>query len=210
MNTIARLCILTVLSVICVTTGCAPAHESCTDSLDSFRADNESLFLPSAPSPFSEEFRLKFAGLSYFEADESYCVDATFEQIVDAKTVDYPAFNDKTIPFRLYGTFEFEIEGEPMSLVAHQRMDLPEAKRQWLLIMFRDLTNGDETYGGGRYIQVDVPTDSKTKIDFNRATNPYCAYEAQLTCPVPPLQNWLKVRISVGEKDYSQNKANGT
>ena len=210
MNTTARLYLLTASPLIWGIAGCGPVTESCVGSLDSFRAESESIFLTSDPSPFSEEFRKEFAGLSFFEPNESYCVDASFELNSQAKTVDYPAFNNKTIPFREYGTFRFEIAGEPQSLVAHQRMDLPEAKRQWLLIMFRDLTNGDETYGGGRYIQVGLPTDTNAKIDFNRAANPYCAYEAQLTCPVPPLENWLKVRIPVGEKDYSRAGSNDT
>ena len=136
--------------------------------------------------------------------------EATFELNGQEKTVDYPAFNNKTIPFRQYGTFRFEIAGEPQSLVAYQRMDLPEDERQWLLIMFRDLTNGDETYGGGRYIQVDLPTNPGTKIDFNRAASPYCAYEAEFICPVPPLENWLKVRIPAGEKDYLQHGSSDT
>jgi hypothetical protein len=205
-----RLYLMTALPIMWGIAGCGPVSESCIASLDSFRAESESIFLTSDPSPFSEEFRKEFAGLSFFEPNESYCIEATFELNDEAKTVDYPAFNDKTIPFRQYGTFRFEIAGEAQSLVAHQRMDLPENKRQWLLIMFRDLTNGEETYGGGRYIQVDLPSNASTRIDFNRATNPYCAYEAQLTCPVPPLENWLKVRIPAGEKDYSRHSASDT
>ena len=168
------------------------------------------MFRSTDPSPFSEEFRSQFTGLDFFEPDESYCIEATFYVDEQAKTVNYPAFNGKTIPFRQYGTFRLEIAGKSRDLVAHQRMDLPEEKRQWLLIMFRDLTNGEETYGGGRYIQVDLPAGDETRIDFNRAANPYCAYEAQLTCPVPPVENWLKVPIFAGEKDYKPHSASGT
>ena len=200
----------TVSAVIMGITGCSPTSENCLDSLASFRTEGEAIFGSSGPSPFSEEFRNQFTGLYFFEPDESYCIEATFELDEQTKTVDYPAFNGKTIPFRQYGTFRFEIAGESQTLVAHQRMDLPEEKRQWLLIMFRDLTNGDETYGGGRYIQVDLPAGIETRIDFNRAANPYCAYEAQLTCPVPPLENWLKIRILAGEKDYKPHSASGT
>jgi len=191
-------------------TGCGAVSGSCTDTLESFRAESESYFLTEDSSPFSEEFQKEFAGLSFFEANDAYCVNASFELDEESETVDYPAFDNKTIPFRQFGTFSFEIDGKPHSLVAHQRMDLPEENHQWLLIMFRDLTNGDESYGGGRYIQVDLPISPGTKIDFNRAMNPYCAYEAEFICPVPPLENWLDVRIPVGEKDYSQHGASST
>ncbi len=210
MNIAIRLFLLTASPVILGITGCGAASNSCTDTLESFRAENVSYFLTADGSPFSEEFRKEFSGLSFFETNETYCVDSSFELDEQSETVDYPAFDNKTIPFRQFGTFYFEIDGKPQSLVAHQRMDLPEEKRQWLLIMFRDLTNGDETYGGGRYIQVDLPVSPGMKIDFNRATNPYCAYEAEFTCPVPPLENWLKVRIPAGEKNYSRHGATDT
>jgi uncharacterized protein (DUF1684 family) len=209
-NIAIRLFLLTASPVILGITGCGAVSSSCTDTLEPFRTESESFFLTADASPFSEEFRKEFSGLSFFEANEIYCVDSSFELDEQSETVDYPAFNNKTIPFRQFGTFYFEIDGKPQSLVAHQRMDLPEEERQWLLIMFRDLTNGDETYGGGRYIQVDLPVSPGTKIDFNRATNPYCAYEAQFTCPVPPLENWLKVRLPAGEKDYARHGATGT
>ena len=210
MNIAIRLFLLTASPVILGITGCGAASNSCTDTLESFRAENVSYFLTADGSPFSEEFRKEFSGSSFFEADDSYCVNSSFELDEQSETVDYPAFNSKTIPFRQFGTFYFEIDGKPQSLVAHQRMDLPEENRQWLLIMFRDLTNGDESYGGGRYIQVDLPVSLRTRIDFNRAMNPYCAFEAEFTCPVPPLENWLKVRIPAGEKDYSPHGASGT
>jgi uncharacterized protein (DUF1684 family) len=81
-------------------------------------------------------------------------------------------------------------------------MDLPKTERQWVLIPFRDETNGDETYGGGRYLQVDLPISSATTLDFNRAFNPLCAYDSKFTCPIPPADNALKVSIPAGEKSY--------
>ncbi len=88
---------------------CLPIYkataESCTDSLDSYRTENETYFLRSEESPFSEEFKANFAGFSYFQGDEQYCVDATFELINNGKTIDYPTFDGKTIPFRKIGVF---------------------------------------------------------------------------------------------------------
>jgi uncharacterized protein (DUF1684 family) len=193
---------------------CLPLYkataESCTDSLDSYRTENETYFLRSEESPFSEEFKTNFAGFSYFQGDEQYCVDATFELINNGKTIDYPTFDGKTIPFRKIGVFRFSLEGATQALTANQRMDLPESQRQWALVMFRDRTNSFETYGGGRYLQIDLPIQAETTIDFNRSANPYCAYQATFVCPVPPVENWLKVRIPAGEKDYSGKQVDAT
>jgi len=81
-------------------------------------------------------------------------------------------------------------------------MDLPEDSRQWALIPFKDATNGRDTYGGGRYLHINLPIQSHTSIDFNRAFNPWCAYDPGYVCPLPPAKNWLRVSIDAGEKSF--------
>jgi len=179
---------------------------TCLDSLGAYRAKKAYEYLKSADSPFSAALRAKFAGFAYYDGDAAYCVDATFAPLIDSTTVDYPTFNNKTIPFRKAGVFRFKLMGRPQSLTAFQRVDLPEDQRQWLLIMFKDPTNGNGTYGGGRYLQIELPIRKNTVLDFNRADNPLCAYEAQFACPVPPAENWLQVAIPVGEKNYSDHR----
>ena len=72
-----------------------------------------------------------------------------------------------------------------------------------LFIPFRDATSGDSTYGGGRYVPV-VPTEpGRAVFDFNRAANPYCAYDEEFSCPLPPVESWLPFPIPAGEMDYS-------
>ena len=193
---------LLIATVLFAAAANALSAASCIDSLSDYRTKKVDELLNSTDSPFSEAFRLKFNGFSYYDGDEAYCVDATFEPIDDSKVIDYPTFNQKTIPFRRVGVFHFKVNGRPEALAAFQRMDLPEDQRQWLLIMFEDQTNGKGTYGGGRYLQVGLPIRKHTILDFNRADNPYCAYEAQFACPVAPSENLLKTAIPVGEKDY--------
>ena len=84
---------------------------------------------PSADSPFSAALRTKFAGFAYDDGDAAYCVDATFAPLIDSATVDYPTFNNKTIPFRRAGILQFTLLGKPQSLAAFQRVDLPEDQR---------------------------------------------------------------------------------
>jgi len=121
-----------------------------------------------------------------------------------------PTYNEKSIPFREYGVFEFRVDGVGYSLTAYQRMDLPEEERQWVLVPFKDKTNGHETYGGGRYLEIMLPIDARTEIDFNRAANPWCAYDPRYTCPVPPLENWLSLPIEAGEKMFGSAHPDST
>jgi uncharacterized protein (DUF1684 family) len=72
--------------------------------------------------------------------------------------------------------------------------------KKYLFIPFRDLTSGKESYGGGRYIDTEIPAGETLILDFNRAYNPYCAYSHRYSCPIPPEENTLKVEIRAGEK----------
>jgi uncharacterized protein len=178
------------------------AQASCLDSLAQHRSQIESDYLKSDDSPFDKELQAGFSGFSYFAGASTFCVAASFEPSADSKVFAMPSFNGKTLPFRKYGVFHFELGGTQRSLSAYQRMDLPNDQRQWVLVPFRDMTTGHETYGGGRYLQVDLPLPARLTLDFNRAFNPLCAYKAVYTCPIPPAENWLKMRIAAGEKTY--------
>jgi uncharacterized protein len=191
-------------TLIALVAACALASgqssASCLDSLAAHRAQIETDYLKSKDSPFDQEMRARFAGFAYFAGNAAYCVESAFERTSGDKTFQMATFNGKTLPFRRYGVFHFQLGGASRSLAAYQRMDLPETERQWVLIPFRDETNGHETYGGGRYLQVDLPIGSATTLDFNRAFNPLCAYDSKFTCPIPPADNALKVSIPAGEK----------
>jgi uncharacterized protein len=96
------------------------------------------------------------------------------------------------------GVVQFVMEGK--SLALEPVYETPKAKQ--LFFMFKDATNGLETYEGGRYLYADLPRGDRVTLNFNQAHNPYCAYNAYSTCQLPPAQNWLKVPIRAGEKKY--------
>ena len=175
-----------------------PADVDCLSGLAEERRARDVEYL-SSDYPLTDEQKPGFTGLEYFPGDATYCMPADFVRVGESETFDMPTFNESSIPFRHYGTFRFDLDGRSESLEAYQRMDLPEDKRQWVLVPFRDGTNGTETYGGGRYLEIPLPIDPSTVIDFNRASNPWCAYDAKYVCPVPPQQNWLPARVPAGE-----------
>lgn len=97
-----------------------------------------------------------------------------------------------------YGQFHFTVDGKECVLTAYQSADHPEH----LFLPFKDATNGTETYGAGRYIDVSAQPDASVHyvIDFNLAYNPYCAYNPAYSCPVVPRENFLTVPIRAGER----------
>jgi len=181
--------------------GPVSTSNSCLSDLDAYRTSIDDSFAVD-DYPLSEEQKATFVGLDYFPPSEEYCIPASFSAANATETFDMPTYNEEPLPFKEYGVFKFHVDGVDYSLTAYQRMDLPEEKRQWALVPFKDQTNGRNTYGGGRYLEIKFPINKQTLIDFNRASNPWCAYDAKYTCPIPPLKNWLSLQIEAGEKNF--------
>ena len=104
--------------------------------------------------------------------------------------------------YEVYGIASFELNGNGYQLNIYQSHRLRETDeyKNYLFLPFNDLTNGDETYGGGRFIDLEIPDNDSIIIDFNKAYNPYCAYNPKYSCPIPPEENDLDVHISAGIK----------
>src|SRR5215204_7514518 len=140
--------------------------------------------------------RAEFKGTDYYPADRKWVVNARFEPYDPPKRV--PILNvlgmetEETAP----GALAFEVDGRPYKLEA-----LKEKGEEQLFIIFADQTSGKETYGAGRYLYADPPgADGRVTLDFNRAYSPPCAFTRYATCPLPPAENRLPVRIEAGEK----------
>jgi uncharacterized protein (DUF1684 family) len=143
-------------------------------------------------------FRRHFAGLKWFPIDENYRVTGRF--------IPYPSTSPQKIPnilgdYEVYtpaGEVEFRLEGRTF------RIQVFESGPDRLFIVFRDLTSGKESYPTARFLYADRPkeTDGLVELDFNKAYNPPCAYNPHTTCPLPPRQNRLSVRIPAGEMNY--------
>ncbi|MBU1369169.1 MAG: DUF1684 domain-containing protein, partial [Bacteroidetes bacterium] len=111
---------------------------------------------------------------------------------------------DRMPEYRKYGTLQFSKADTLLTLTAYQNLDMLKKNSTYkgLFIPFKDKTNGKLTYGGGRYLDVDIPENQTLTIDFNRAYNPYCAYDSKWSCPIPPYENHLQVSILAGEKKF--------
>ena len=139
-----------------------------------------------------------FKGIEMFPVDEAWQVEATFEPYHPAKMIDVPTVLGTIDKSPSPGALVFRIKGKTY------RLDpLAEPGDKEYFVVFADATTGFETYGGGRFLSVAVPgPDGKTVIDFNKAYNPPCAFSEFATCPLPPKQNRLPIKITAGEKKY--------
>ena len=144
-----------------------------------------------------------FKGLERFPVDPAWRIDAQFEEYKTPKTLSIPTVLGTQIDMLSRGTLVFRVDNQTCRLEASMVGDPPD---EMLYIIFGDATNGEETYGGGRYLYVKKPYDSDNyAIDFNRAYNPPCAFTDFATCPLPSPQNRLTVRITAGEKKYRES-----
>ena len=144
------------------------------------------------------ETRRKFHGLQWYAADPRWRVRAKLEPPAPGRKVTIGTIVGDQIDVESAGQLVFTVNGRELRLEA--LYETPE--RDELFVMFKDRTNGDATYGAGRYMYPKPPVNGVVDLDFNKAYNPPCAYTAFATCPLPPRQNWLPVAIEAGEKSY--------
>lgn len=141
---------------------------------------------------------LGFEGVPAYEVDPEWRVEGRFQRADEGATIEIANVLGQTSDSPVYGTFEFEREGQPYRMIA-----LGTEKSRDLWFLFADRTSGRETYGAGRFLYSEgMPDDGKLVVDFNKAYNPPCAFNDYSTCPLPPHQNRLKVAVRAGEKKY--------
>jgi uncharacterized protein (DUF1684 family) len=182
-----------------VMSGDQPGAETITNP-DQYKADikqereaKDEQFRTSKESPIAD--KESFHGLHYFETDLSFRVKATISPYMDDDkevTIKYTDGTDEK--YEKYGYAHFSIRGETLKLLLLKNESV-------ISVLFKDATSGQQTYGGGRYLDYPVSEIKNNTIilDFNKAYNPYCVYQESYACPVPPAENTLSVPIEAGE-----------
>lgn len=166
------------------------------------RQRTEGFMRSNRESPFAPD-SIAFKGLDYYAPDPAYKVRARITPIQSQKLIQMPTSTGEEEKYIRYAYADFELNGQSQRLLLLQPFD----SQTMLFVPFTDATSGEETYGGGRYLDIEMPprTGSKTiELDFNKAYNPYCAYNASFSCPLPPKENMLDVAIRAGEKAYEE------
>jgi uncharacterized protein (DUF1684 family) len=164
------------------------------------RKDHEHYFKTSAQSPITD--KENFKGLNYFEPDPKYKVIADLIPIESKKVVILRTNDGKEQRYIEYAYADFKLNDVQNRLLILEGIDMGPIRGK-LFVAFGDETSTVESYGAGRYLDVNkVPGSSTIVLDFNKAYNPFCAYNSTYSCPFPPPENLLKIPIRAGEKSY--------
>jgi uncharacterized protein len=136
-------------------------------------------------------------GFTFFDPNEKWIIDADFVPNEAKETFNMQMTDKSVAETKLVGTAKFNLNGKNVELLIFD-------EESTYLLPFTDETNGTETYGGGRYINIskDAVSGNKIEIDFNQAHNFYCAYNENYICPIPPVKNSVPVKVEAGEKNY--------
>lgn len=189
---------LTVLCALLAHIASAQDSTAWRDSLDAYWAHLDAEYADSSTSPLRPEDRAHFQHLSRFPPDRSFSVEASFTPAKDAKPFTMNTSTARKPSFKTYGTLTFSLNGRSFTLPVYEDAVPNPHYPGYLFLPFTDLTNGEETYGAGRYIDLQAPLGATVTLDFNRAYNPYCAYNDGYSCPIPPAANHLDIAVRAG------------
>ena len=164
--------------------------------LELFRAAKDKFYAEDDRAPLTPGQQRGFKGLSYFQENQALVIKARIDRKVQPGIVRMETTKGEEQEYRRYGLVRFEVGGQPAQLTLYAS----EHSRN-LFLPFRDKTSGKETYGAGRYLDLEARGD-EVLVDFNYAYNPNCAYNPDWSCPLPPAENWLQVPIRAGEMAF--------
>jgi len=153
-------------------------------------------------SPLEEDQKKELDSLDFYPIDPSYKVRGRLEPVPNKRIVEIPMTDGTLERYIRHSFVTFELQGKSLKLLLLQAED--EVDLRNFFLAFADGTSADETYGGGRYINLRQDGSSSITIDFNLAYNPYCAYNPDFACPIPPKENILEIPIRAGEKNYNK------
>lgn len=176
-------------------------HVSYEDAVRQYRADKDAAFRSLPDSPIPAAARGSFRGLSYFEVDPAMVVEElTLEPYAGDEPVRFqiPTSDGRLLPAERAGMFRFALDGTPLTLTAYRVAQADDDAS--LFVPFLDATSGRETYGAGRYLDLEPDDDGTWTLDFNLAYHPSCVYDPEYSCPLTPPENRLPVRIEAGER----------
>jgi len=171
------------------------------NDLTPFQREINDFFKDASVSPLKKRDLKNFRGLDFFTYDSTYLVTAKLTKTPKEKPFMMLTTTDMVVEYIKYGTVSFELLNNQYSLDIYKNLEDPN-ERDNLFLPFLDDTNGNESYGGGRYINLSIPQGDNLIIDFNSAFNPYCVYDEKYSCPIVPRENYLPLEIKAGVMNF--------
>ena len=180
------------------------AQENATQTAQEFQDELNKSYADKEKSPLTEEDFKTFTHLDFFPITDEFIIKAKFIRARKEKPFEMKTTTARLPIYKKYGELHFTFEGNEYKLNVYQNLDLikKEGYEDYLFLPFTDTTNGEETYIGGRYIDCRIQKELEWTIDFNKAYNPYCAYNYKYSCPIVPIENDLPIAIKAGVKKF--------
>lgn len=154
----------------------------------------------SESSPF-QQFKVKYQPLEFFPVNPVYKVRANLERIEKPTRLQIKNSDGSTDAYSKFAYASFKLNNQSLKLLILKPAGFGALPNTYFTA-FADETSGTSTYGGGRYLDLEIDKSDNIEIDFNLAYNPYCAYTSEYSCPLPPPENILPLSILAGEKNY--------
>lgn len=172
-----------------------------------YQIEQNAKFKDATTSPLTDKDRKDFKGLEFFKFDSIYIVKAVLKLTPESEWFNMKTTTERLSKERVFGQLTFEINDESFNLNVYQGEEnmQTEGLEDYLFLPFLDDTNGEESYGGGRYIDLRIPESDSITIDFNKAYNPLCVYNEKFSCPIVPRVNYLPIEIKAGVKMYAKH-----
>ena len=193
------------LLLLVITIGCSQKKPLIGET--KFQKEQNAFFKDASTSPLKDKDRENFVSLDFFKYDSTFLVKAELQRTPDTEFFNMKTTTDRVSRERVYGVLTVNISGETFKLNVYQGEEnmITEGLEDYLFLPFLDATNGESTYGGGRYIDLKIPETNSMEIDFNSAYNPYCVYNEKYSCPIVPRINYLPIKIEAGVKNYAKD-----
>ena len=169
-----------------------------------FQEELNAEYADAKTSPLMPEDLATFKTLDFYPANEKFFVVAKFVRTKKEKPFEMKTSTDRKPMYVKYGVVYFTIDGSNFKLNVYKNIALSQQEKykDHLFLPFSDLTCGNESYIGGKYIDLKIPKGKTLVIDFNTSYNPYCAYNHKYSCPIVPLENDLNIEIKAGVKKF--------
>ncbi len=187
------------LVVIFILGGCQISSAQSKKKVLVYQKELNQSYKDPSTSPLKEA-AYSFEGLTFFDYNKQFRLKANFVPSSKNKIVNFETSTNRKAAYKKYGKLTFEVNGKSQTLTVFQGYPINPMNKNHLFVPFLDQTNGNSTYGGGRYLDLKITDISKNKVclDFNKSYNPYCAYSDLYSCPIPPLENQLDVEVKAG------------
>lgn len=185
------------LAILLIACGSPQSSDKYEDEIKAHRKEITKTFLIRESSPLKNEDRKYFVGLNYFEIDRQFAVWANYQTLMNQGLSRLSTSGGEEREYIRDGILKFKLKGKELQLFSYRSKDSPD-----LFIPFGDETNGKETYQAGRYLDLQAPDSNQVLLDFNKAYNPYCAYNDEWSCVIPPPENKVNISIEAGERKF--------